>query len=124
MIKTVIPGDKDFDYRTCKKMYEKCKRLIGDNQKFKDIVRNTYFYSFYNNNEFLGCIYCYYKDEKLFLNGFAGRHHHKENMESMKLVLSWFNCDIYAESIRKTAIYCLIELGFKKIGKNLYKYER
>ena len=124
MIKTVIPIDKNFDYRECKKMFEENKQLIGDNQSFKDIVRNTYFYSFYKNNTFLGCIYCYYKGEKLFLNGFAGRHHHKENMECMKLVLSWFNCDIYAESIRKPAIYCLKILGFKKIKENLYKYER
>jgi len=124
MITVKIPLDKNFDYKTCKKLYRKCRKLIGDDRDFRGIVENTYFYSFYLGDEFLGCIYCYYKDDKLFLNGFAGRHHHKENMESMKLVLSYFSCDIYAETKHKTAAYCLIECGFKKIDDNLYKYER
>lgn len=124
MISTRIPSDESFDYESCRKMYEKYQDLIGDSQDFKDLVKETYFYSFYVKDKLLGCIYCYYKDDKLFLNGFADRHHHKENMECMKLVLSYFSCDIYAESIRKTAIFCLLELGFKKIGQKLYKYER
>lgn len=124
MITVRIPRDKNFNYKECKTLYKKCRRLIGDNQEFREIVANTHFFSFYNDGDFLGCIYVYDKCGKLYLNAFASRHHHKENIESMKMVLSWYTCDIYAESTRKTAIYCLLELGFKKIGQNLYKYER
>lgn len=124
MIRVVIPLDKNFDYKACEKMFKKCQKWIGDYEKFEDIVNGTFFYSFYKDDELLGCIYCFFREDKLFLNGFAGRHHHKENMECMRMVLSWFNCDIYAESIRKTAIFCLYELGFKKVSRNIYKYER
>lgn len=119
-----IPLDIEFEYRKCKKLYERYQKLIGDDQQFNDVVKNTYFYSFYSDNVLIGCIYCFYRDNELFLNAFATRHHHKENIEAMKMVLSWFNCDIYAESIRKPAIYCLLELGFKKQKGNIYKYER
>lgn len=124
MITVRIPFDKDFEYGKCKSLYKRYKRLIEDDQPFKSIVENTFFYSFYLDNVFIGCIYCFYRGDDLFLNAFATRHHHEANIEAMKMVLSWFNCDIYAESIRKPAIYCLLELGFKKQKGNIYIYRR
>ena len=124
MIETRIPTDKKFNFKECKKMFNEVRGLVGDKDSFRNIVDNHHFFSFYKDNKLLGCIYVYDKDNKLFLNGFAGRHHHAENMEAMKKDLSWYNCDIYAFSKRKTAIFCLYELGFKKIDKNLYIYER
>ena len=50
------------------------------------LLTNTYFYAFYSENELIGCIYLYNKDNKLFLNGFASRGHHELNMEAMKMV--------------------------------------
>lgn len=119
-----IPFDKDFEYKKCEDLYKKCQKLIGDNQKFKAIVKNTYFYAFYVDNIFIGCGYCFYRGNKLFFNGFGTRHHHKENVECVKRILAWFDCDIYAESIRKPAILCLLRAGFKKFKDNIYKYER
>ena len=119
-----IPFDKDFEYKKCKDLYKKCQRLIGDDEQYDDVVRNTYFYSFYLDNELIGGIYCFNRGDDLYLNGFATRHHHKENIECVKMVLSWFDCDIYAESTRKPAILCLLRTGFKKFKDNIYKYER
>lgn len=124
MITVRIPTDKDFEYEKCRSLYRKCQRLIGDNQSFKAVVNNTFYYAFYVDNVLIGGIYCFYRGRNLYLNGFATRHHHKENVECVKMVLSWFDCDMYAESIRKPAILCLLRAGFKKLKGDIYKYER
>lgn len=124
MIKVLIPNNPDFNYKECKKLYKKYRKQIGDNQEFRDIVKNTFFYSFFDDNKHIGCIYYYMRGDKLFVNAFANRHTHLINIECLKKTFEWFNCDIYAETKHKTAIYCLYKCGFKKVEKNIYKYER
>ena len=124
MIKVYIPTDANFNYKQCKKLYKKHQHLVGDNEEFRNIVKNTFFYSFFRNDIHIGCIYYYYRNGKLFVNAFANRHTHIINIECFKKTLEWFNCDIYAESKQKTAILCLLRCGFKRIEENLYKYER
>ena len=124
MITVRIPTDKNFNYKECKKLYRKYAKLINDNQCFRDIVNNTFFYSFFDDNRHIGCIYYYMRDDKLFVNAFAYRGTHKLNLECLKKSFDWFNCDIYAETQHKTASLCLFRCGFKKVGNNLYKYER
>lgn len=124
MIRVRIPKDKNFNFKQCKKLYKEHKKLIGDNQKFRDIVENTYFYSFFDDNKHLGCIYYYLKNNKLFVNAFAYRHTHELNLECLKKTFDWFNCDIYAQTTHKTAILCLYKCGFRKVKDNLYKKEK
>lgn len=97
---------------------------MNENQVFRSIVDNTFFYSFFDDDKFIGCIYYYEKDGKLFVNAFADRHTHNINLFCLKKSFEWFNCDIYAETVHKTAILCLYKCGFKKVDNNLYKYER
>ena len=68
MIKVLIPKNTDFNYKQCKKLYKKYKKQIGDNQEFRDIVKNTFFYSFFDEGKHIGCIYYYEKHGKLFVN--------------------------------------------------------
>ncbi len=124
MIRVLIPKDKNFNFKQCKKLYKEHKKLIGDNQKFRDIVENTYFYSFFDDNKHLGCIYYYLKNNKLFVNAFAYRHTHELNLECLKKTFDWFNCDIYAQTTHKTAILCLYKCGFRKVKDNLYIKEK
>ena len=124
MIRVRIPKDKNFNFKQCKKLYKEHKKLIGDNQKFRDIVENTYFYSFFDDNKHLGCIYYYLKNNKLFVNAFAYRHTHELNLKCLKKTFDWFNCDIYAQTTHKTAILCLYKCGFRKVKDNLYKKEK
>lgn len=124
MIKVYIPKDIDFNYKQCKKLYKKNQRKIGDNSEFRYVVKNTFFYSFFDNGKHIGCIYYYKKDGKLFINAFANRHTHEINLTCLKMSLEWFNCDIYAQTHHKTAILCLYKCSFKKISNDLYKYER
>ena len=226
MIKVFIPKDSGFNYKQCKKLYKKYRKQIGDDQEFRDIVKNTFFYSFFDEEseipdgqaetgavsrsfpqaeagadteiassqtcylpdyagcrksvvlrlqtsfaiahstanpaprkdgvgsfpqspgsekierkgttsrkrksssvkEFqgkhIGCIYYYEKEGKLFVNAFANRHTHEINIKCLKMSFDWFNCDIYAKSHQKTAIYCLYKCGFKKINEDTYKLER
>lgn len=97
---------------------------MNENQEFRDIVKSTFFYSFFENDKHIGCIYYYSKDGKLFMNGLSYRGTHLQNLECLKMSFGWFNCDIYAQTEHKTAIFCLYRCGFKKIDNNLYKYER
>lgn len=124
MIKVYIPSDFDFNYKQCKKLYKKYQKQIGDDVDFRDVVKNTFFYSFFDDEKHIGCIYYYEKDGKLFVNAFANRYTHEINITCLKMTFDWFNCDIYAKTAHKTAIFCLYKCGFKKIGDNLYKYER
>ena len=78
----------------------------------------------YEKTQLIGCIYLFEDNDKLFICAFAGRKTHLLNIEAFKTVLNFYNRDIYAETKHKTAIYCILKVGFKKIGDNLYKYER
>ena len=119
-----IPTDKEFDYGKVKKIYKKYKKQLEEPRKFKDIVKNSFFYTFYKENKFIICIYYYEIDGKLFVNAFSNRKTHLDNMVCFKESLKWFNCDIYARSVLKTSIFCLLKAGFKRIDKENFKYER
>lgn len=123
-MKVLIPLNPDFNYNECKKLYEENQDLLGDNQDFKDVVKNTFFYSFFVDGKHIGCIYYYEKNNKLFLNAVAHRHTHLININCLKESLTYWNCDIYARTNHKAAIYTILKCNFKKVGKNLYKYER
>lgn len=123
-IQVYIPTDKEFNFAEIKKIYKKYKKQLEEPRKFKDIVKNSFFYTFYKDGKFIICIYYYEINGKLFVNAFSNRHTHLENMQCFKHSLTWFNCDIYARSVLKTSIYCLLKAGFKKIDKEIYKYER
>lgn len=126
MIKVLIPKDQNFNYKQNKKLYKKYRKEIGDKRDFREIVdeRNAFFFSFYDDEQYIGFIYFYYENNKLFVNACANRHTHNTNIECFKKTFEWFSCDIYARSNHKTAIYCLYKLGFKKLKDGLYIYER
>lgn len=124
MISVKIPADKNFNFKECKKLYRKYSKFIGDKGNFRDIVNNSFFYSFFNDDLFIGCIYFYEKNNKLYINAYADRYTHLINLECLKKSLTWFNCNIYAETTHKTAILCLLKCGFKKYNNNTYIYER
>jgi len=122
--KILIPKNSNFNYSECQQMYKENQKAIGDNQSFDSLIENTFFYSFFVENKHIGCIYYYERNNKLFVNAFANRHTHLINIYCLKESLSWWNCDIYAKTSHKQAIYTILKCGFKKISKNIYKYER
>jgi hypothetical protein len=123
-MQVLIPSNPNFNYHQCKKLFEDNQDLIEDYEKFDDVIKNTFFYSFLVNGRHIGCIYYYEIDNKLYVNVVAYRGTHLINLECFKASLTWWNCDIYARTHHKTAIYGILKCGFKKIGENLYKYER
>ncbi len=120
----LTPKDNLFNYDEAKKLYEQSVKSLQDTNSFDEILERNHFFSFYIEKKFIGCIYFYDIDGKLFFNGFAGRKTHKQNIECIKSVLKFYNCDIYARSTKKPAILCLLKAGFKKIDDSTYKYER
>ena len=100
------------------------KNILKEKSTFKEIIERTFFYSFFDDDRFLGCIYFYDRLGKRYIASFSTRHHHKENMECLKLSLTWFNSDIYAITYEKTAKLCLLRAGFKKIDNTTFIYER
>ena len=123
-MQVLIPTDKNFNYEQCKKLFEDNQHLIEDYEKFDDVISHTFFYSFLVHGKHIGCIYYYEIDNKLYVNAVAYRKTHLINMECFKKSLSWWNCDVYARTHHKTAIYTILKCGFKKVANNLYKYER
>ena len=76
-----IPANENFDFYACKKLYKKYQNLIGDDVPFNQIIKNTFFYSFYQNKKLIGCIYIFEKYKKLYMNGFAIRGFHNFNIK-------------------------------------------
>lgn len=121
MIRVLIPKEREFSLyeREIKELYEKSQDKIKDTNSFEFIRDNTFFYTFLDDDKLIGGIY-YFVDEEgfLFLNGFAKRKMFKLNLECLKLSLSWFNCNIYAEAQNRASALCLLRCGFKrKSGK-------
>ena len=114
-MKILTPQDKNFDYKTCKKLYVKISKFMGNECSFDYLVKNTHFYSFYDNDKFAGCIYVVFEEDKLFLNGFSIRKNHQFNIEAVKKISSFYNCDIYSKTKNKTAQFLLKKCGFKFI---------
>ena len=128
-MKIVIPNDKNFDYKLCENLYNKISKFMGNDCCFKDLVDKTHFYSFYDEEKFAGCIYVVLENNKLFINGFSVRKNHKFNIEAVKRVLTFYNCDLYAKTKNKTAQFLLKKCGFTLIktdsnGMKYYKKEK
>lgn len=123
-ITVFIPTDSNFNYSECKKLFEDNQHLIEDFSNFDEVINQTFFYSFIVDNQFIGCIYYYEINDKLYVNAVAYRKTHLINIECFKKSLTWWNCDIYARTHHKTAIYTILKCGFKKIKNNLYKFTR
>ncbi len=123
-MKVLIPNSPNFNYSECKKLFYDNQALLEDFEDFDDVIRNTFFYSFVSDGKHYGCIYYYEIDGKLYVNAVAYRKTHLINMECFRKSLTWWNCDIYARTHHKTAIYTILKCGFKKVDKHLYKYER
>ena len=124
MMKVKIPLDAEFDYKECKKMFEEYKPVLNENSTFDEVIQNTFFYSFYDGEKLSLCVYFFDIDGKLWVNGYGIRKNHLFNKQAFKLALSWFNCDIWAFSLQKPAIYGIRQCGFKKFKSNIYVYRQ
>ncbi len=121
-MKVLIPKNPGFNYLECKQLYIQNLSQVDDIEDFDYILKTTFFYSFIRekDNKFIGCLYFYLKDNKLYVNGYSNRHCHLENIECLKLAKNWFNCDIWAQTPHRTAAICLLRAGFKKVNSNTY----
>ena len=123
MMHVLIPIDKEIKYLECKKLYEQNKVFVNDDATFDEVINNTLFYSFYENEKLTLCVYFFEKNGKLWVNGFGKRKHHLFNKECFKLALTWFNTDIWAFCPHRPAAFGLLSCGFKKYKKNLYRFK-
>lgn len=94
---------------------DKCRNRLKENLQAECIEKD---------GVHIGCIYFYEIDGNLYVNAVAYRKTHLLNIECFKKSLTWWNCDIYARTHHKTAIYGILKCGFKKIKPNLYVYKR
>ncbi len=118
----LIPRDSNFNYKECRNLYYKYFKQIGDIPDFDLILKTTMFYSFFEEkkNKFIGCLYFYERQRKLYVNGYSNRNCHLENIECLKVSSNWFSCDIWAQTNHRTAAICLLRAGFKKVNNNTY----
>ena len=123
-MKVVIPLDKDFEFERCKKMYVSNNKRVNDDATFEEVIENTFFYSFYDEHELTLCVYFYEIDGKLWVNGYGVRNKHLFNKKCFEKALSWFNCDIWANTKYRDVAWALLRCGFKRFGKNLYLYNQ
>lgn len=121
MIKVLIPSYEEYKIwrKECKKLYESVQNKINDSNSFEFIEENTLFYLFINEKGIIGVTYFFVDDGKLFMNGFSKRKKYPQNVECIKLALSYFNPPIFAEVQNRASALCLLKAGFKRIEPNL-----
>ncbi|MEI7474689.1 MAG: hypothetical protein WCK67_07905 [bacterium] len=121
----ITPDSELFDYKTVKRLFDDNKNNLKAKYSFDFIIKNSHFFSVYEKTKLIGCIYLFKEENKLFITAFAGRKTHLENIKALNIIINQFyNCDIYAETEHKTAIYCILKAGFKKVNNNLYIKEK
>lgn len=125
MIVVRTPQHPLFNYTECKEMFDKDREKL-DVDDFDTVLATTDFFSYYdwNTGELIGCIYFYQNKNKIYVTAFAGRHHHNKNLECLRAALTYYNCDIYAEKVQKTAVLCILKCGFERLDKDLFIYRR
>lgn len=123
-MKVSIPTDKDFRYEECRKLFLESNNTLGEEYDFDYIISTYHFFQFVISGKLVGCIYFYYKNNRLYIASFANRKFVMEKLEALKESLTFYSCDIYAETTQKHVAQVLLKVGFKKIGNNTYKYER
>ena len=124
MITVLTPLDSEFElYKSqIKKVYEKYQEKICDPNSFLFVIKNTLFYAFFLDGTFIGAIYYFIENEKLFLNAFALPKNHLANLECLQLSLTWFKKPVYAEAQNRASALCLLKCGFKRVKGNLFCY--
>lgn len=122
MITVLIPSDTEFrKYKTqIKEIYEKCQEKICDTNSFDFVIHNTLFFSFFLDGVFIGAIYYFKENNKLFLNAFALPKNHLANLECLQMSTSWFKKPIYAEAQNRASALCLLRCGFERMKDNLF----
>lgn len=127
-MRIVTPLDTDFNFEECEILYNKISPDMNNNCSFKDIIFNSHFFSFYEKNILLGCIYVTSEGGKLYLNGYSIRKNHKKNIKAIKKITAFYNCSIFAKTKNRTAEFLLKKCGFYHIetdnnGVKHYKKE-
>lgn len=124
-MKVLIPVDKDFEFERCKKMFIENQSRVKDDATFEEVIRDTFFYSFYDCDGITLCVYFYEKDDKLWVNGYGIRKKHLFNKKCFEQALDWFNCDIWAITPYKDVSWALLRCGFRKVkDDNTYVFHR
>ena len=125
MLTVLIPTSPEFKkYKAqIKEVYEKCQEKICDPNSFDFVIHCTLFFSFFLDGVFIGAIYYFKENDKLFLNAFALPKNHRANLECLQLSTTWFKKPIYAEAQNRASALCLLRCGFKRIEGNLFCYE-
>ncbi len=123
-MKVKIPLDKDFEFERCKKMYRYYNARVNDDSTFEEVLSQTFFYAFYDNDEITLCVYFYEKNNKLWVNGYGIRNKHFFNKKCFESALGWFNCDIWANTKYKDVAWALLRCGFKKVKENIYVFKK
>lgn len=122
MITVLIPSNPEFKKHKAhiKSVYEKYQEKICDPNSFDFIVQNTLFYAFFLDGIFIGAIYYFMENKKLFLNAFALPKNHLANLKCLRTSTTWFTSPIYAEAQNRASALCLLRCGFKRLNKNIF----
>lgn len=117
----IIRPNKD-NYLPLKHIFDRYKEQM-DADEFGIVANCCNCMFFFSDEDLIGCIYLYPKEDKVFVNAFATRGHHKLNLHILKAVLDTVNFDVYAEPLNKSSKLCILRLGFEKFKDNIYIYK-
>jgi len=123
-MRVITPLNKDFDYETNKQLFDKANNTIGEKCTFDEVISKYQFFSYYKQDEYLGFIYFFYEDGKLFICSASVPKRYQDTYKCLLESLTYYSCDIYANTSQRHVKLILLRAGFKKINDNLFIYER
>lgn len=88
---------------------------LEDTAGFEYVRDHSLFFNVYRQTDglFVGCVFAFYEEGRVYVGGYALRHCHKECVLALKRISSLFTC-LYAKTRHRTAEFCLRRAGFKR----------
>ncbi len=117
----VVLIEKDspfFERQKAKELFEANRENLDDENGFEGILANSRFFNVYQHGYIgSGFVYQGAEDNRNYLGGYMLRKHHKEAVEAIKQICSFFD-EVYAHTRHVNAVIALKRAGFKWYDRN------
>lgn len=112
MLRFVSQLDPFFDRKTAQELFLIHVDDLEDQYGFDFLLKHSLFWNIYDQNNFVGCIFCFEEDHKNWVGGFAHRKNHFSCVRALQQIRLLFPV-LYAHTIHLNAVICLKRAGFE-----------
>lgn len=111
-----------FDRATASELFELNREKLDTPRQFEEML-NVWFFNIHDGGHFIGCIFCYVEDGRIWVGGFARRKCHRECLAALNEVKRQFPA-LYAHTRQKAAEFILRKAGFQRESPEIWKFQQ